>query len=105
MTDDLTPRFDDQDGDAAEVSETGIVSVESGDTVLLGQSGAIQIDKPMAGESLTVAVQLGESYVLNFDLSLAQVLQQGGDVVILFADGSQIVLEGLALDLVEEATT
>ena len=55
----------------------------------------VQVDKPAPGETERVAAEAGQIYVMNFDPNLAQVLIQGQDFVLLFADGSQIVFQNL----------
>lgn len=55
----------------------------------------VEVDKPAAGETTRVAAAAGQIYVMNFDPNLAQVLIQGQDFVLLFADGGQIVFQNL----------
>lgn len=55
----------------------------------------ILVSKPPAGQTETLAPQGGIVYVMDFDPTLAQVLIQGQDFILLFADGSRIVFDNL----------
>ena len=55
----------------------------------------IIVNKPPAGQAVTIEAQGGLLYVMAFDPNLAQVQIQGQDFVLLFGDGSQIVFQNL----------
>lgn len=53
------------------------------------------IEKPDAGQAVTVTVQPGEAVSFGFDIGDAEVLQSDSDIVLLFEDGSQITLQSV----------
>ncbi len=67
----------------------------------IGNEGAesqvvsITIDRPEAGETLTVVVTPGLRVVLEFDPAAAKFAVEGDDFVLTLEDGAHVVLEGL----------
>ena len=53
------------------------------------------VNRPAAGQTVEVPVQPGERYVIDFDPTEAQVVIDGDDFILLFADGGRIVFPNL----------
>jgi Ca2+-binding RTX toxin-like protein len=58
-----------------------------------------KILKPAPGQTTVVYARAGDALSFDFQLDLARVAIKGVDVHLVFEDGSQIILPGLALDL------
>ncbi len=56
---------------------------------------SITVDRPKAGETLTVAVTPGLRVVLEFDPAAAKFAVEGADFVLTLEDGGQVVFAGL----------
>ncbi|MCH9000626.1 MAG: hypothetical protein IID48_20505, partial [Proteobacteria bacterium] len=67
---------------------------------LIGQA-TVLIARPGAGLTVEISAELGRAYVLDFDPAAAQVSVEGKNLVMTFADGGRIVIEGLG-DLTAE---
>lgn len=50
---------------------------------------------PGANEVITLTAALGQNFVINFDPAAAQITVDGDDLVLVFANGGRIVIEGL----------
>ena len=66
-----------------------------GNESMESQVVSITIDRPEAGETLTVAVTPGLRVVLEFDPAAAKFAVEGDDFVLTLEDGAHVVLEGL----------
>ncbi|MGF1630383.1 MAG: type I secretion C-terminal target domain-containing protein [Kiloniellaceae bacterium] len=88
MTDDLTRGYEGQDelgGEAAEA--TTAESGAEGSAVAVGQAGeAITVNRPAPGQTVEIQTFPGQTYVLNFPPSQAQVRIEGDDFVLAFDD-------------------
>jgi len=58
-------------------------------------AGQTLVNRPPAGQTVEVPVQPGERYVIDFDPTEAQVVIDGDDFILVFADGGRIVFPSL----------
>ena len=66
-----------------------------GNEVMESRVASITVDRPEAGETLTVAVTPGLRVVLAFNPAAAKFAVAGEDFVLTLADGGQVVFAGL----------
>jgi len=79
-----------------------ILGMDGAET-LVGQAG-ILVQAPAAGAEVQVPVLAGQRYVIDFDPGAAQIQVVGDDLVLAFANGGQIVFQGIgAIDPAQEA--
>ncbi|MEE8189588.1 MAG: hypothetical protein V3T80_10300, partial [Kiloniellales bacterium] len=102
MTEDLTRGVAEENGSGTEISENAsFIEGAGGAETLTGQAGVV-VERPAAGETLQIAAEAGESYVLNFDPSEAQAIVEGDNLILLFPDGSKIVFVDLVVLVQQE---
>jgi hypothetical protein len=68
---------------------------DTGNEGMEGRVASITVDRPQAGESLTVAVSPGLRVVLDFNPAAAKFGVEGDDFILTLEDGARIVFEGL----------
>ncbi|NIS29796.1 MAG: hypothetical protein GWN07_06300, partial [Actinobacteria bacterium] len=54
-----------------------------------------ELGRPEPGEVVVLSAEAGQRYIVNFDPAAAQVTVEGDNLVLLFADGGRIVIQGL----------
>ena len=65
-----------------------------GSQQLIGQASVV-VARPGAGQTVQISAELGQTYVIDFDPAAAQVSVEGDNLVMTFADGGRIVIQGL----------
>ncbi|HEX9790935.1 MAG TPA: hypothetical protein VGA60_09740, partial [Kiloniellales bacterium] len=111
MTEDLSRGSESESGADVASNQDSSSQVVQGDTLsgaegaetLVGQATVV-VQAPAAGAVDTIPVQAGDRYVINFDPNTAQIRVAGDDLVLTFANGGQIVFQGVgAVDPALEA--
>lgn len=94
MTSQVIPPDLIEDGEGGEISAAAPITGAEGGETLIGQAGIV-LKQPTPGEVVRIVSELGHRYTVNFDPAEAQVMVVGDDYVLAFANGGQIVIEGL----------
>jgi hypothetical protein len=63
--------------------------------VIPGVFGEVQVTEPEPGQVIVITAEGGVRYVIAFDPSAAQVVVEGDNLVLVFANGGRIVFQGL----------
>lgn len=90
MTENLGPR----ESRNAETSENEVIAGTQGARSLIGQSGVLAA-RPGPGETVQIAAEPGQTYILDFVPSDAEVVIEGDHFVLVFADGGRLVFLNL----------
>ena len=85
-----------------EVANAGASAAQSGASrqEAAQAAGRVIVDKPEAGEVEVVDTQRATDILFNFNVEDGQLVILDVDVIILFADGSRIILPGFAMMMV-----
>jgi len=97
MTEDLSrgsASESDAEGVATEAAQGDALNGAAGAETLIGQATVV-VQAPAAGAVEVVPVLPGQRYVVNFDPNAAQIQVAGDDLVLTFANGGQIVFQGI----------
>ncbi len=94
MTSQVIPPDLIEDGEGGEISAAAPITGAEGAETLIGQAGIV-LKQPTPGEVVRIVSELGHRYTVYFDPADAQVMVVGDDFVLAFANGGQIVIEGL----------
>ena len=63
--------------------------------IIPGVLEGFELNQPDPGQTITVTAEAGQRYIVNFDPAAAQVHVDGDNLVLVFPNGGQIVIEGL----------
>ncbi len=110
MTEDLSWGPVDESAETTESANSANSDIGStiqgaeGAETLVGQAGGVLVQAPAAGAVVPIQIVAGQRYVIDFDPGAAQILVEGDDLVLTFANGGQIVFQDLgAIDPTLEA--
>jgi hypothetical protein len=102
MTEDLSRGSESESGadvasneDASSQAMQGeVLTGAEGAEALVGQATVV-VQAPATGAVDTIPMHAGDRYVINFDPNAAQIQVAGDDLVLTFANGGQIVFQGV----------
>lgn len=94
MTADMSRGPADESAEFASNDANGTIQGAEGVETLVGQTG-IHVQAPAVGAVMPVPIVAGQHYVFDFDPGAAKIEVMGDDLVLIFDNGGQIVLQGI----------